>query len=400
MREDGVESCYGQNSAGGCRRCGLPRLEPAVTPFPPLGKLCRFPRTASTRTGHSFTRLAPRWVPAIPSRWKEGVRSLLFMREEKGVRSLLFFDPMGRAWAEKQCTPATCGLTPYSLTMSYNFLGNETGYSDGAYSRSTGYDSTDRLNGFSVNNQSLLSDPQYYPYGLKQVTLGNGLTENRNYDPNRLWLTSIQVGSTGNPTSAYSLGLGYYTNGNIYTANDSVNGNWTYQYDNVNRLQKATIGGQNFNYYYTADGSNGQFGNMTCTAPSGYACTPLGLSFNPSNNQINSSGYQLRWRWKPVDGQYPRLRLRPGKPHHVRVGHGRHLHVVQCHAVSLRRRRAAGGQAAGRHAGRLRLRPAGAYHVGLPERQRHSLPRRNLYAPRSPRGYREPQHAVQRDALL
>ena len=214
------------------------------------------------------------------------------MREEKGVRSLLFFDPMGRAWAEKQCTPATCGLTPYSLTMSYNFLGNETGYSDGAYSRSTAYDSTDRLNGFSVNNQSLLSNPQYYPYGLKQVTLGNGLTENRNYDPNRLWLTSLQVGTTGNPSSAYSLGLGYYTNGNIYTANDSVNGNWTYQYDNVNRLQKATIGGQNFNYYYTADGSSGQFGNMTCTAPSAYACTPLGLSFNQANNQINSSGYQ------------------------------------------------------------------------------------------------------------
>ena len=30
MREDGVECCYGQNSAGGCRRYGLPRLEPAA----------------------------------------------------------------------------------------------------------------------------------------------------------------------------------------------------------------------------------------------------------------------------------------------------------------------------------------------------------------------------------
>ncbi len=180
--------------------------------------------------------------------------------------------------------------------MSYNFLGNETGYSDGAYSRSTAYDSTDRLNGFNVNNQSLLSNPQYYPYGLKQVTLGNGLTENRNYDPNRLWLTSLQVGSTGNPTSAYSLGLGYYTNGNINTANDSVNGNWTYGYDYLNRLQVAQLNGQSFNYYPD------RYGNMYCTAPTGtnYSCTP------PHGAQLNqhmnfNSANQI---WDDGDGVY------------------------------------------------------------------------------------------------
>jgi RHS repeat-associated protein len=108
-------------------------------------------------------------------------------------------------------------------------------------------------------------------------------------------LGSIFVqGSSG---TTYSLtgsnaGMMYYAgNGNVLNANDSENGNWTYGYDSVNRLQTATIGGQNFNYYYTADGSNGQYGNMTCTAPAGYACTPLGLSFSSANNQITTSGY-------------------------------------------------------------------------------------------------------------
>jgi hypothetical protein len=48
----------------------------------------------------------------------------------------------------------------------------------------------------------------------------------------------------------------------VHTANDSENGNWTYAYDAVNRLQTAAVAGQNFTYNYTADGSSGQFGNM------------------------------------------------------------------------------------------------------------------------------------------
>jgi RHS repeat-associated protein len=123
---------------------------------------------------------------------------------------------------------------------------------------------------------------------LTQVSLGNGLTETRAYNLQRTWLNSLSVGSV------YSFAIPTFDgNGNVLTANDNTNGNWTYQYDGVNRLKTATIGGQNFNYSYTADGSNGQFGNMTCAAPSGttYSCTPLGLSFNQANNQINSSGY-------------------------------------------------------------------------------------------------------------
>ena len=98
------------------------------------------------------------------------------------------FDGMGSPRAEKQCTPATCGLTPYSLTMSYNYLGNETSFSDPSQTRSTGYDSTDRLLSFAANlpglgNQNMLTNPVYGPFGLTQATLGNGLTETRDIPP-------------------------------------------------------------------------------------------------------------------------------------------------------------------------------------------------------------------------
>ncbi|MGO8791343.1 MAG: RHS repeat domain-containing protein, partial [Terriglobia bacterium] len=154
------------------------------------------------------------------------------------------FDPMGRMTAGAQCTPGTCGQTFYSLGAGYNLLGNETGFSDSSSARSTTYDTTDRLLNFSatlpgMQNQNLLTSPQYGPVGMIQASLGNGLTETRGYN-NRTWLQSLTVGSV------YSLGLAYEGNGNVHSANDSVNGNWSYGYDGVNRLQTASGNGQSF----------------------------------------------------------------------------------------------------------------------------------------------------------
>jgi hypothetical protein len=84
-----------------------------------------------------------------------------------------------------------------------------------------------------------------------------------------------------------SLGLTYYGNGNVYTANDSQNGSWTYGYDNVNRLQTASGNGQSFTYNVNPN----PWGNMTCTNTGNLPCTPLGLSFNAANNQITTTGY-------------------------------------------------------------------------------------------------------------
>ena len=87
--------------------------------------------------------------------------------------------------------------------------------------------------------------------------------------------------------SVYSFGISNFDgNGSVLTANDSANGNWTYHYDNLNRLQWAKLNGQEFDYYPD------QYGNMWCTAPTGYSCTPKQgsdlhhLTFNRATNRI------------------------------------------------------------------------------------------------------------------
>ena len=81
--------------------------------------------------------------------------------------------------------------------------------------------------------------------------------------------------------------ISYAGNGNVLNANDYENGNWTYTYDGVNRLQTAAGNGQSFSYNVNPN----PWGNMTCSNTGNLACTPLGFSFNSTNNQITTSGY-------------------------------------------------------------------------------------------------------------
>src|SRR5208283_4477045 len=78
------------------------------------------------------------------------------------------------------------------------------------------------------------------------------------------------------------------------SANPTYSHTAAYAYDTVNRLTGgvATPFGSgtvsyNLAFSYTQDGSNGQYGNMSCVTAG--ACTIL--SFNPANNQITTSGY-------------------------------------------------------------------------------------------------------------
>jgi len=68
--------------------------------------------------------------------------------------------------------------------MSYNYLSNETSLVDSGVTRTTSYDSTDRLLSFAATlpgtqSQNLLTNPVYSALGLTQISLGNGLTETR-----------------------------------------------------------------------------------------------------------------------------------------------------------------------------------------------------------------------------
>ncbi|MGC2817725.1 MAG: hypothetical protein WA207_20190, partial [Candidatus Acidiferrum sp.] len=79
--------------------------------------------------------------------------------------------------------------------------------------------------------------------------LGDGETETYTYTKrNQLQAES----SVLNSTSIYSYSLTFAPNGDVTAANDSVNGNWNYQYDEFNRLACSNLA------------SNG-----TCASPTG-----------------------------------------------------------------------------------------------------------------------------------
>jgi YD repeat-containing protein len=82
-------------------------------------------------------------------------------------------------------------------------------------------------------------------------------TESISYT-NRGQLQNLTV--TAQSTTIYSLGMTYTPNGNVASANDSVNGNWTYSYDEMNRVIGASknSGQQTYNYVYDRYGNRWQ----------------------------------------------------------------------------------------------------------------------------------------------
>jgi hypothetical protein len=89
----------------------------------------------------------------------------------------------------------------------------------------------------------------------------------------------LLVGTSG---GTYNLSMTYSPNGDVLTANDKANGNWTYIYDDFNRLITAGKATQAFSYVYDRFGNRWQQ-NVT-----------LGTGPNPvytfdANNRITGS---------------------------------------------------------------------------------------------------------------
>jgi RHS repeat-associated protein len=147
----------------------------------------------------------------------------------------------------------------------------------------------------------------YNALGLvTQATFGNGIVRNLGYD-NRGRLTSLADGSL------YSFTLGYAPDSNILTGNDSLNGNWTYTYDDFGRLATSGKTGQAFEYKYD------QFSNrwqQNVTQGSGPApqytfdannhITTSGVTYDAAGNILNDGfhayTYDAEGRVLTVDG--------------------------------------------------------------------------------------------------
>jgi YD repeat-containing protein len=136
---------------------------------------------------------------------------------------------------------------------------------------------------------TLLGSPNLVHYNaagaMLTASLGNGINETRTYD-GRLRLAGITDGSVYAltiPTSG-----GYAGNGNVLTANDSVNGNWTYSYDAFNRLVSASKTGQSYTYGYD------RFGNRWTVNGSGpgfdannHIIPGMGVAYDTSGDTTN-----------------------------------------------------------------------------------------------------------------
>ena len=202
--------------------------------------------------------------------------------------SVLDYDPLGRQKDIWSCTPQNCGGTAWHTTYAYDLAGDIA-----ASTNAAGVTFTDTVNRATrlttltsslsdSNHPGTLFSAAHYNAGgsMLSASLGNGIAETRTYDP-RLRLASIADGSN------YSLTIpssgGYAPNSDILSANDSVNGNWTYSYDDFSRL-----GGSNQNsgqsvYSYAYD----RFGNRwQQNGPHS-----MQLSFSGANNRMDSYSY-------------------------------------------------------------------------------------------------------------
>jgi RHS repeat-associated protein len=143
--------------------------------------------------------------------------------------------------------------------------------------------------GHVINVNSNLGVPlfvnaTYSPLGgLASRLQANGLTETRSYD-NRGRQTSTTLSASGSSVG-YSVATGYDPVGNVTSVNDSVNGNWTYVYDPLNRLHQAfSSAGLDLDWEYDS------FGNRLSQTPSGTGSAPqVSFPFTGNNNRADVS---------------------------------------------------------------------------------------------------------------
>jgi RHS repeat-associated protein len=165
-------------------------------------------------------------------------------------------------------------------------------------------DSTVQIQGINFNNQQGSSTVTFNGLAATVTNWSNtaiAATVPGNVTPGPVVVTVNGVASNGltfSLPSLYSLSLGYAPNGDVLTANDSVNGNWTYSYDDFNRL--ATAGNsspqQGFSYAYDQYGNRWQ---QNLTAGSGGTSN---LTFTVNTALTNGNCYHAAGLNNQPDG--------------------------------------------------------------------------------------------------
>lgn len=198
------------------------------------------------------------------------------------------YDKMGRIVNQWQECPTTwCVSSPYSLPYSYDLMGHMKTIGNPFFTLTYQYDGAGRVLSVTTSLDSssypptLLSGAIYNAAGKEvSATLGNGLIESFTYDK-RFRPLSYSAGSTYSWTIPTS--NGYAPDGDVLAANDSVNGDWTYSYDQFNRLEGSNKnnGADVYSYVYDRYGNRWQQ-----NGPYLFLATFTGN--NPANPQNNN----------------------------------------------------------------------------------------------------------------
>ncbi len=152
------------------------------------------------------------------------------------------------------------------LDYAYDLLGDITsqtaGYGTASYTYNTAARITSVSSSYSDPNNpaTVFSGAHYNAFGgLTSDTLGDGETETYTYVPKLTRLQSYTATLSGTTIYSYNI-TSIAPNGDILTANDSANGNWTYTYDAFNRLvgSNKNSGQSIFSYVYDRFGNRWQ----------------------------------------------------------------------------------------------------------------------------------------------
>lgn len=107
---------------------------------------------------------------------------------------------------------------------------------------------------------------------------------------------STASGGTDNGGFVYALDLGTDPAGTVFGANDSVNGNWNYYYDNLNRLQEASTPALGYKYDYDRYGNRLQQtplngGNPLSAVYLNNRLVATGVIYDASGNMIQDGNH-------------------------------------------------------------------------------------------------------------
>jgi RHS repeat-associated protein len=247
---------------------------------------------SSTATNYYYYDQTSIWG-ASPQNPTGRVTSYVGVNNTGGILS---YDSMGRVVDNWQC-PLN-GLC-WRLSSGYDLAGQLTSATNGGgatftYTRNVAGRLTQMSSSGVQAPSTLLSSATYNALGERTAdTLGNGVSETFVFDtPGRL----VSVNAVHNGTTVYGLSgpasnntqISFAPNGNLLGTNDFINGNWTYTYDALDRLNTANKTGTSISYNNSSPAVTvDRNANLWTQYINGNPAP--GLSFDQTKNQITGS---------------------------------------------------------------------------------------------------------------